>query len=45
MFQCIVAFLVAWQHKDLSRRTLRLANFAFLAIMCFLVFALGIPSG
>ena len=45
MFQCIVAFMVAWRHNDLSYRTLRLANFAFLAIICFLVFALGIPSG
>lgn len=45
MFQCIVAFLVAWQHKDISYRTLRLINFAFLAIVCLLVFALGIPSG
>jgi hypothetical protein len=45
MFQCVVAFLVAWQHKDLSQRTLRLVNFAFLAVVCFLVFALGIPSG
>ena len=45
MFQCIVAFMVAWRHKELSHRTLRLANFAFLAIICFLVFALGIPSG
>ncbi len=45
MFQCIVAFLVARQHKDLSRRTLRLVNFAFLAIICFLVCAMGVPSG
>ena len=45
MFQCIVAFMVAWQHKELSHRTLRFANFTFLAIICFLVFALGIPSG
>ncbi|MBW1749211.1 MAG: hypothetical protein JRJ37_00625 [Deltaproteobacteria bacterium] len=45
MFQCIVAFMVARQHKDLSRRTLRLVNFAFLAVMCFLVFAMGVPSG
>jgi hypothetical protein len=45
MFQCIVAFMVAWRQKDLGHRTLRLANFAFLAIICFLVFALGIPSG
>jgi hypothetical protein len=45
MFQCIVAFMVAWRHKELSHRTLRLANFAFISIICFLVFALGIPSG
>ncbi|GMR06792.1 MAG: hypothetical protein BMS9Abin25_1416 [Gammaproteobacteria bacterium] len=45
MFQCIVAFLVAWQHRDLSHRSLRLVNFSFLTVICFLVFALGIPSG
>ncbi len=45
MFQCVVAFLVAWQHKELSYRWLRLVNFAFLSVICFLVFALGIPSG
>ena len=45
MFQCIVAFIVAWQHEDMSYRVLRLVNFAFLAVICFLVFALGIPSG
>jgi len=45
MLQCAVAFIVAWQLKDLSRRPLRLATFAFLAMVCFLVFTLGIPSG
>ena len=45
MFQCIVAFLVAWELKDLPRRSLRLVTFACLAIICLLVFALGIPSG
>jgi hypothetical protein len=45
MFQCVVAFLVALRLKDLSHRLLRLVNFAFLAVMCLLVFALGIPSG
>ena len=45
MFQCVVAFLVAWRLKDLSHSVLRLVNFAFLAVMCFLVFALGVPSG
>jgi len=43
--QCIVAWVVAWQERNLNRRPLRLVTFAFLAVMCFLVFALGIPSG
>src|SRR5210317_1600771 len=43
--QCIVAFVVAWQDRKLHRRSQRLSTFAFLAVMCFLVFALGIPSG
>ena len=45
MLQCAVAFIVAWQLKDLSGRPFRLALFAFLAVVCLLVFALGIPSG
>ena len=44
MLQCVVAFLVARQMKELGGRTSRLAAFAFLAIMCLLVFALGLPS-
>ena len=43
--QCAVAWVVAWQNRNLDRRSLRLVMFAFLAVMCFLVFALGIPSG
>lgn len=43
--QCIVAWVVAFQLKDSSRRLHRLVLFAFLALMCFLVFAFGIPSG
>ena len=43
--QCVVAWVVAWQERNLHRRPLRLVKFAFLAVMCFLVFALGIPSG
>jgi hypothetical protein len=43
--QCIVAWVVALQEQNLERRPLRLVTFAFLAVMCFLVFALGIPSG
>jgi hypothetical protein len=45
MLQCVVAFLVGRQLKGLSHRSLQLAGFAFLAVICFLVFALGIPSG
>jgi hypothetical protein len=45
MFQCVVAFLVAWRLKNLSYRLLRFVNFAFLTVVCLLVFALGIPSG
>jgi hypothetical protein len=41
----LVPFMVALQNKELSHRTQRPANFAFLAIICFLVFALEIPSG
>ncbi len=44
MLQCVVAFLVAWRLHDLSRRRLRLATFAGLAVMCLLVFVLGLPS-
>jgi hypothetical protein len=43
--QCSVAWVVAWQERNLHRRPLRLVTFAFLAVMCLLVFALGIPSG
>ena len=44
MLQSVVAFLVAWRMKDLQSRSLRLATFAFLTIICLLVFALGLPS-
>jgi len=44
MLQCVVAGIVAWQSKDLPRRTVRMASFAFLAIICLLVFTLGLPS-
>ncbi len=42
--QCIVAFLVAWQQRELPRRPLLLCFFAVLAILCMLVCALGVPS-
>ena len=44
MLQCVVAFLVAWELKDLSKRPLRLVAFGFLALACLLVFSLGLPS-
>ena len=44
MLQCIVALIVAYQLKDLPRRPMRLATFAFLALICLLVFTLGLPS-
>lgn len=43
--QCIVAWIVAWKETALRRRKPRLVLFAFLAVICFLVFALGLPSG
>jgi len=44
MLQCVVAFLVAWQSHDIPKRQFRLASFAFLAVVCMLVFMLGVPS-
>ncbi len=44
MLQCIVAFLVARQLKDLPKRSQRMTTFAVLAVLCLLVFALGLPS-
>ena len=42
--QCCVAWMVALQNKSLPGRPLRLLVFGFLAVICLLVFALGIPS-
>lgn len=44
MLQCIVALLVAHQTPDLPARGRRLVTFAGLAVICLLVFALGLPS-
>ncbi|MCK9997509.1 MAG: hypothetical protein KAH56_14635, partial [Candidatus Krumholzibacteria bacterium] len=43
--QGAVAFLVAWERRDLPRRGLRLMNFAIITAACLLVFLLGLPSG
>jgi hypothetical protein len=45
MLQSVVAWIVVWQTKDLAHRPLRLIAFAFVAMICFFVFTLGIPSG
>lgn len=42
--QCMVAFVVAWQVKGLPRRSVRLVGYASLAIICLLVFTLGLPT-
>ena len=42
--QCVVAVIVAGSDPQL-RKPHRLALFGVLAVVCFLVFALGIPSG
>ncbi len=44
MLQCLVAFLVAFQMKDLPRRPVRLFRFALIALVCLAVFALGLPA-
>ena len=44
MLQCVVAFVIAWQTKDLPKRGIRLGSFAFLSVMCLLIFAFGLPS-
>jgi len=38
--QCVVAFVVARQQKEMKHRTLQLATFASLAMICLLVFVL-----
>jgi len=43
--QCVVAFVVAYEKKQLSKRRIRLFTFFLLALICFLVFAFGVPSG
>ena len=44
MLQCLVAFIIAREMKDLPRRKLHLAGSLFLTIACLLVFALGLPA-
>jgi len=43
MFQCLVAVLVAREVAD-GRRGMRQVGFSLLALVCFLVFMLGLPS-
>ncbi len=44
MLQCIVALLIARGVAELPRRCLHLVGFAFLALVCLLVFGLGLPA-
>ena len=44
MLQCIVSLVVAWQDNKIPKRRPRMVSFTLLAVMCFLVFALGLPS-
>ena len=44
MLQCCVALIVACQDKSIPGRHLNKIRFAILAIICLLVFALGLPS-
>ena len=45
MLQCTVAWIVAFQMNDLRYRYARLTVFAVLAVVCLLVFIIGLPSG
>ena len=42
--QCIVAFIVSWKQKETPGRSARLISFGVLAVICLMVFALGLPS-
>jgi len=44
MIQCLVAFMVAWTKRDLSKRNLRLVAYACIGFICLAVFALGLPA-
>jgi hypothetical protein len=43
--QCMVAFSVARKQHDLPKRKMKTLSFFTLAIICLMVFVLGIPSG
>lgn len=45
MIQCMVAFTVAHGLRGLPGRGLRLVLYASLTVVCFAVFALGVPAG
>ncbi len=44
VFQCVVAMIVAWQRREDVCRVGKLIQFGFLAFICLLVFALGLPA-
>lgn len=42
--QCMVAMLVARQRKDIPRRIFRMTIYLILTVICFMVFAFGLPA-
>lgn len=45
MLQCVVAWFVARQTTDMPNRTMHLARFAAIGVLCLLVATLGVPAG
>ena len=44
MLQCAVAFILVWENEDIKHRWPRLILFGALAVICFGVFAFGLPT-
>ena len=42
--QCLVAFFVAWKDRSINKRSSNLLRFGVLAILCLMVFILGLPA-
>lgn len=43
--QCAVGWIIVWRDKRFGKRRRRLVIFGFLAVMCLVIFLLGLPSG
>ncbi len=44
MLQSLVALITAYNNKEIENRTFKIAQFTLVAIICLLVFVLGIPA-